>query len=218
MGEPAHDSETAAPRRYRLLLFDLGRVLIDFNQDLIAQRLMAHARRGLPDILAFYKNTDIFYEFECGRISPEQALSSVNTMLGTRFSMEEFDALWSDIFYAKPDMERIVRQLRGRYRMFVVSDTNVLHYQFIKARFPVLDQFEEHILSFEVGVKKPDPRIFEEALRRGGVRAEEAVFIEDKEQNVEGARKLGLVGIRHRSVEETEASLKALGVLPRGLT
>lgn len=198
---------------YRAILFDLGRVLVDFDQDIIAKRLIERSTKSFNEVLAFYQKTNIIYDFESGKLNPEQVLQSVNECFGLSLEMEEFKSLWSDIFFESKEMEKVVDALRGRFRLFIISDTNILHYEHIAARFPVIHKFEEHILSFKVGVRKPDPKIFEAALKRASCSAKEAIFIDDKEKNVEGARRLGITGIVHSSVEETRRELVRLGVL-----
>ena len=199
---------------YRAILFDLGRVLIDFDQDIIAKRLIERSAKSFDEVLAFYRNTNVIYDFESGKLEPHQVLQSVNECFGLALGMEEFKSLWSDIFFENKEMEKVVDTLRGRYRLFIISDTNILHYEYIAARFPVIHKFEGHVLSFRVGVRKPHPKIFEAALKRASCPAEETIFIDDKEQNVEGARQLGITGIVHSSVEETRRELTRLMVLP----
>lgn len=199
--------------QYKLVLFDLGRVLVNFDQDKIAQRLMERAHRTFEDIIAFYRTTQVFHNFECGTISPEDTLALINKMLGAEMSMEEFKPLWSDIFVENEGMAAIVDALGAHYRLFVLSDTNVLHYEHICERFPIMKKFETHILSFKVGARKPDRRMYEAALRHAGVSAEETVFIDDKEKNITGARALGITAVHYQSVAETKKAFQSIGLM-----
>lgn len=210
---PAGRPYTPAPARtYKLILFDLGRVLVDFDIDQIAYRLMARARKRYADILAYYRDSNLFYDFENGKLTPEQVVKNINEKLGTRLTLEEFTPLWCDIFFEIAEMCEVVEKLDGRYKLILVSDTNVLHYEFIKAHFPILAKFDAHILSFRVGARKPSPVIFNAALNQAGVKAEETIFIDDKMENAEGASKLGITGIQHRSPPETKKELERLGI------
>ncbi|MBI4430223.1 MAG: HAD family phosphatase [Candidatus Omnitrophica bacterium] len=198
---------------FHTIFFDLGRVLVDFDQDVIAKRLIERSTKTFSEALAFYRETNIIHNFEMGRLGPDEVLSAVNECFGLSLGMEEFKSLWSDIFFVNQEMEKMVDLLKDRYHLLIISDTNVLHYEHIVRHFPVVRKFEDHILSFKVGARKPDPRIFKAALGRAGCRASEAIFIDDKENNVKGARRLGMTGIVHRSVEKTRRALKRLGVL-----
>jgi putative hydrolase of the HAD superfamily len=199
---------------YETIFFDLGRVLVDFDQDIIARRLMERSKKSFQEVLSYYSQTNIIYDFESGKITPEEVLTSINECFGLALSMEEFKLLWSDIFFENREMEKIVDMLCGRYRLFIISDTNILHYEYISERFPVIHKFEEHILSYQIGVRKPHPLIFKAALKRANCIAKRAIFIDDKPKNVEGARELGITGIIHTSVDETRRELEKLGVLP----
>jgi len=201
-------------RSYDTIFFDLGRVLVDFDQDIIAKRLIERSNKTFSEILSFYSQTNIIYDFESGKLAPEEVLKSINECFGLALSMKEFKLLWSDIFFENREMEKVVDALHGRYRLFIISDTNILHYEHIAERFPIIHKFEEHILSYQIGVRKPHPLIFQAALKRANCLAERAVFIDDKPKNVEGARELGITGIVHTSVDETRQELEKLGVLP----
>jgi epoxide hydrolase-like predicted phosphatase len=74
--------------------------------------------------------------------------------------------------------------------------------------------FDQIVISGEVGMRKPEPRIFHHALGLVGLEAEECVFIDDIEANIEAARALGLVGVHHRDPEETISAVEKLCGLP----
>lgn len=72
------------------------------------------------------------------------------------------------------------------------------------------DYFDEVVISGEIGMRKPEPRIFEHALGRIGLAGEECVFVDDIEANIEAARRLGIVGVHHRDPELTIIELETL--------
>jgi HAD superfamily hydrolase (TIGR01509 family) len=72
------------------------------------------------------------------------------------------------------------------------------------------EMFDAVVISGEVGMRKPEPGIFELALRRIGLRAGECVFIDDMAHNVDAAQQAGLAGIVHRTFDETAAELEVL--------
>ncbi|WP_436760386.1 HAD family hydrolase [Streptosporangium sp. V21-05] len=72
------------------------------------------------------------------------------------------------------------------------------------------DYFDEVVISGEIGMRKPEPRIFEHALGRIGLAGEECVFVDDIEANIEAARRLGIVGVHHRDPELTITELETL--------
>ena len=73
--------------------------------------------------------------------------------------------------------------------------------------------FDVRILSYKVGLKKPDPRIYQLTLKKLGTKPEETIFIDNKLQNVEVARNLGFDGIYYKSPEQLRKSLKRLKLI-----
>jgi 2-haloacid dehalogenase len=82
----------------------------------------------------------------------------------------------------------------------------------IFSQFPIVREVEGLVLSYEVGLLKPDPRIYEQALQRFGLRAERAVFIDDIPTNVDGARAAGLHGIHYQNPDQVRLELTKLGI------
>jgi FMN phosphatase YigB (HAD superfamily) len=94
----------------------------------------------------------------------------------------------------------------------LLSNTDTMRFGFIKRKFPEILIFDEYVLSFEVGFMKPHPQIYKEALERAGFRAKECVFIDDREENIEGAAKLGINGIHMGPQTDLEVILKEKGL------
>ena len=100
----------------------------------------------------------------------------------------QFDAAYSDMFTPNPDVCPLPALLKPRYRLLLLSNTNELHArQFLRQFADVLAPFDALVLSHEVGVRKPDPRIYEHCRRLAGRPAEECLFIDDLPSNVEAA-------------------------------
>ena len=87
---------------------------------------------------------------------------------------------------------------------------------YVRQKFAWLDQFDHLTFSAEVSLIKPDAAIYEHSLRGVGVPASEALFVDDKEQNVQGARAVGMRAARFQSIEQLAGDLKELGfpILP----
>jgi len=105
-----------------------------------------------------------------------------------------------------------MKKLKKNYRLLLLSNTDVMRFAFIRKKFPEIMIFDEYILSFEVGLMKPDPQIYREALKRAKAEVEECVFIDDMKENVEAASKLGINGILMEPKANLEAILRKLGL------
>jgi FMN phosphatase YigB (HAD superfamily) len=109
-------------------------------------------------------------------------------------------------------MISLAESLKGKLPRYLLSNTNILHMERILAEQPFLHGFDGHVLSYEVGLLKPDPKIYEHTLARIGLRAEQTAFIDDLKPNVEAARSVGMHAIQHHDVAATRQWLTKLGV------
>ena len=137
----------------------------------------------------------------------------VMDLLGTEMPYPEFFQMYGDIFTEIPATCDLLRRLHARYPLYLLSDTNEIHFGYVRKTVGVLELFDECVVSYEVGVMKPDPGIYQEALRRSGLPAEACVFIDDRPGNVEGARRVGMQALLFQSAERCAAGLESLGVV-----
>ncbi|MFT3848198.1 MAG: HAD-IA family hydrolase [Propionivibrio sp.] len=99
---------------------------------------------------------------------------------------------------------------RNGIRTFALTNFSAETYPLAVARFPFLKEFDGTVVSGEEGVVKPDPEIYERLLRRYSISAARAVFIDDRRENVEAARRLGFHGIHFVEPRAARAELQAL--------
>src|SRR5215831_19952575 len=127
--------------------------------------------------------------------------------------LPEFLQTWSSVFL--PDLlvsEDLLASLKRNYPLIVVSNTNEAHIEFIRSKYRVLDYFDQHIYSYEVGSLKPDRRIFERAIEVSGRRPQQLFFADDREENVLAARELGILGHQFKTESLLVEALQEAGV------
>ncbi len=146
----------------KLFVFDLGNVILPFDNHQIAEKL--HGRSGLRDTCT---PSDIFrylFDWEKGSINgyEEGLCSSLEFFFEVRdrykldLGFDEFKDIWNDIFAENTEVSEIVTCLKARgFPLFLLSNTNELHFAYILERYPIVRLMDEWILSFEVGAKKP---------------------------------------------------------------
>lgn len=193
----------------RAALFDLGGVLFKLDLDGVCKRWEQRLRMTPQQILnAMYGGNDD--KALIGVVPEDDWWDVVAERLG--LDRTERDRFIADLgFCEKIDEQlgRFIAGLRPRLRTAFVSNAWSNTRQYLRER-GVLDLVDQLVCSAEVGVAKPDRRIFEIALERLGVQPEEAVFVDDAEDHVEAARALGIHAILHRSSSDTIAAVKAL--------
>ncbi len=196
------------------IVFDLGNVLLPFNWDLAADRFCARCgcdRRRLDDYIV---TTPFVQQLALGQMTKEKFFQRLAGDFSFPGDYDEFARLWSDIFTEDQDMTGQAARLKGRYRRYILSNTNAIHIEFILSRYPFMRDFEGHIFSQEVGLEKPDPQIYRLTAAKFGLTPARTVFIDDILANIEAARAEGWHGIHHQSGAQTRAELTKLGVTP----
>jgi putative hydrolase of the HAD superfamily len=194
----------------RAVLFDLGNVIIplDFRRchEALAQ-LCPHPPEKVPKILG---RSGLPQRFEQGEISAEDFVAETCRLLDMNISYADFWELWMRIFLPETLIpEALFEGLRRNYRLLLLSNTNSIHFEMARERYPLLRHFDGYVLSYEVGAMKPSPRIYQTAVERAGCLAGECLFIDDLEANVEAARREGMDAVRFESCGQLEAELRA---------
>ena len=196
-----------------IILFDLGNVILPFNHYQIAEKLSRFTQRkgflAPPEIFSYLFDFEkgAINGYEVGKISSLEFFQSLKDFLQLSISFEEFKPIWNEIFWENPEVSEIIRSLKGKKRLGLLSNTNPLHFDYVLKKFPIVKVFDQWILSHEVGFKKPAVQIFENALEWASSDPEKILFIDDMKHHVEVARSLGMHGIHFTSVNQLREEL-----------
>lgn len=182
------------------IIFDYGNVIFSINFQRTQQAFEA---LGIKDVSVFYAHkiqNPLFDAFEKGDISPQEFRSEFNRIAGISLSDQDIDAAWNSLLIGVPEgNHEILMQVREKYRSFLLSNNNEIHYQWIlnylQDRYQIPDNspfFEHAYYSQHTGMRKPNPEIFEMVLRNHDLNPAETLFIDDSPQHIEGAKTLGI--------------------------
>ena len=195
----------------RAIFFDLGGVLVrtvDFTpRERLANRL-GMDRSALEDFIFGGESGD---RAQKGEISLRQHWENLASCLG--FSVQQVKDLVDEFFAGDVlDIALVdyVRKLHEQYKTALLSNAWDDARQVIVERWHIHDAFDELIISSEFGMVKPDPRIFYLALDMLGVAANQAIFVDDMQRNVDGARWVGLEGICFQNPQQMKLDLERL--------
>ncbi len=193
----------------RGILFDLGNVLVPVNSSRFAEKMKSLTGLGIEQLRASFAQDSLITDYECGRLSDDQFLTRLSARLGVAIRRDDFTAVWSYMFDEVPLLpDRLLEVLAREYRLWAISNTNRMHFEYIRNRYAFLEHFRGWSLSYEVGAVKPDPAIFEHALRGCGISAPEALFIDDQLINVEAASNLGIDSIHFLNPDQAVNELR----------
>ncbi len=117
------------------------------------------------------------------------------------------------IFAPMPGMDEVVDRFKKRLPLFLVSNTNALHFPYLWERYPLIQGFAGYLLSYRLGSRKPEPAFYQALLTAAACPPEACLFIDDKLPFVEAARSHGLTAWQFRTPEDFRRDLQEAGVL-----
>jgi FMN phosphatase YigB (HAD superfamily) len=205
------------PLRITAMAFDLGNVLVRVDHRRFCRRLAPLVGRSPQEVYAQVFESDLEPGYDTGRLSSREFYQRFVARFGLALSYAEFGALWTDIFEALGNMEEAVARLQKRYPLFLLSNTNPLHFDYIKQRFPsLLQHFQGFILSYRVGSRKPEAAIFQALIRRCASPPEHILYLDDKLPFVAAARAQGLRAWHFTTPRDFQRRLARYGLLVSG--
>jgi glucose-1-phosphatase len=200
--------------RPRVVVFDLGKVLVDFDYQIALRRLAPLTQLALSELNQLVNQSPLLLRYESGQMTSVQFFEGFRSVSGFRGDFAEFGPVFGDIFTAIEPMVALHEELRARgVRTVVFSNTNELAARHIRDHFPFFRGFDGYILSFEHGVMKPDPRLYEVVERTAGCRGPELLYIDDRPENVAAGEARGWQGIIHAEPQATRQRVCATGLL-----
>lgn len=181
-----------------LYIFDLGNVIVDIDFNRVLGAWSDFSRVPLATLKQNFTMGEAFHQHERGEITDEVFAQALCQEMNMPLSYEQFSHGWQAVFVAlRPEVIEIMHKLREQgHRVVVLSNTNRLHTTFWPEEYPEIRSAADHIyLSQDLGMRKPEARIYQQVLQAEGFSAEDAVFFDDNADNIEGAKLLGITSI-----------------------
>ncbi len=180
------------------IIFDFGGVVIDIDEQLTINEF---AKLGVEDISK--ANSPEFIEivkkFEKGIITPEIFRNKLRDYLDLSATDQEIDDAWNALLFDIPQERlEVIEKVKKNYNIFLLSNSNEIHYDLylrdLQLRFgynEFAELFHQAYFSFDLHLSKPNSEIYEFVMYQEGLNPEETLFIDDKPENIEAAKKLG---------------------------
>jgi putative hydrolase of the HAD superfamily len=196
-----------------VILYDLGNVILPFNHHQIAEKLARRSQREEskdPEAIfsfVFSREKGAINAYEMGKVSSSEFFLLLKERFHLFLSFEDFVPIWNDIFVEDHEVSETIFSQKGKWKLGLVSNTNALHFDYALSKFPIVRVFDRWILSHEVGFKKPDVEIFQNAMEWASVEPKKILFIDDTKGHVEVARSLGMETIHFTSALQLKEEL-----------
>lgn len=189
----------------RNLIFDLGNVILNIDTKLSE---IAFAQYGMNDFEKLYtlaSQNELFDRLEVGSITENEFYDEFRRVTGCKLDNKTLEQCWDALIMDFPSARiEMLKRLKneGKYRTFILSNTNIIHYRFYTALLKRtrgvdgLESLVEHAyFSHEIGLKKPNRDIFDYVVEHSHIKPEESIFIDDNEANIKAANTLGFNAI-----------------------
>ncbi|OGW79923.1 MAG: hypothetical protein A3G33_02265 [Omnitrophica bacterium RIFCSPLOWO2_12_FULL_44_17] len=196
----------------KAIIFDLGNVLINYDPSIPAREFAKLSGKSEDEIFRMLFSSNLEDLYTRGQMSSEEFVRKMKALFGVEVDDGTFITVWNEIFFENEGMEALVRLLKKHYALYMISNTNDLHWNYLVERYSVFKHFIKCYPSHEVGMRKPDPKIYEHVLHEIHLKPEEAIFIDDMPHFVEGARRVGIRAVQFTSRETLEKDLRDLGI------
>lgn len=175
------------------LIFDLGNVLLFFDHKKMIVQMAKCLSMDPHRVKEIIFNDTHLHAYEKGKLSSKDLFDLLQAQ--TDFSCDYHNLLHSasDIFTPNLPLISLLPSFKKQNkRLVLLSNTVDMHIDFVKKKYTLLDHFDELILSYEVGMRKPEEEIYLRAIEAARCPKESALFIDDMKENIDAAEKVGL--------------------------
>lgn len=197
-----------------VVVFDLGKVLVDFDYSIAGRRIAAQSKLSAAEVQNYLDHSPLLYRYETGLMTRQEFFETVRAHTGFHGSIVEFGNFFADIFTEMPEMTALHAALRGNgVPTYIFSNTNDLAIEHIRRAFPFFANFDDYILSYEVGAMKPAAKIYEALEAMTGKHGAQLVYLDDRQENIAAGAARGWQTILQTEPAKSRTAIEQLGLL-----
>ncbi|MAZ93109.1 MAG: HAD family phosphatase [Bacteroidales bacterium] len=183
------------------IIFDFGGVILDIDPERTMNEFVTLGFSSFEKLMSPVFVESIIAKFEKGILTPELFRQKLRSFMGIEVTDQEIDYAWNALLYDIPkERIEIIEKVKENYNIYLLSNSNEIHYDLfvrdLQLRFGYREfdeLFHKAYFSFDLHLLKPNPEIYEFVINQHGMIPEETLFIDDKPENIDAAKKLGLL-------------------------
>ena len=185
-------------KKCKTIIFDLGAVILNINYE---NTIDEFTKLGVKNAETFYSKkvqTELFNKIETGKISNNEFLKALQKETKNA-KIKQVKIAWNAMLLDLPkERLQLIKKLKNNHTIYLLSNTNSIHINAFKEELgnkkwlEFCELFDKMYLSHELGLRKPDAKIFEYILNQQKLKAEDVFFIDDSPQHIASAKKLGI--------------------------
>lgn len=183
------------------IIFDLGDVILNIDVPVASRSFATLSGREQSEILTLFSENELFRQFETGSLDEDGFRNLIRKLVDfPDWTDDLIDTAWNSLLLDLP-AERVdlLKELRGKYRLFLLSNTSSIHITQVNkileastGHKKLEELFDKVYVSYEMGMMKPDPNIYLQVLAEQNILAEETLFVDDNADNIKAAAALGI--------------------------
>jgi epoxide hydrolase-like predicted phosphatase len=197
----------------RAVIFDVGRVIIRVDMSRSVAALGKCKGLSETQVLQELEADPHWPDWQEGRMKPRDWHAHLSKKFNFSYNFEEFCAIWNSVLDPETILpDRLFESLTAKCRLALLSNTDPLHVAHFEATYPFVRHFHARVYSCRVGSSKPSPAIYHHALREVDAMPDEAMFIDDLQENVHAAASLGINSFHFTDADDLLAEFSRLGL------
>ncbi|MEI7733179.1 MAG: HAD family phosphatase [Verrucomicrobiota bacterium] len=195
----------------KTVVFDLGKVLLDFDYGIAAENLARRTQAGPAEVRRVLLDTPLLHRYENGEITTRDFFETFKRQTGYAGTQNDFNVFFGAIFHEIPAMVALQQTLRASgLPTFIFSNTNPLAIEHVREAFPWYANFDAYIYSYACQSMKPEPVMYAALEKLSGCKGADILYLDDRPENVAAGVARGWRGIVHQNPPETIAQVTAL--------
>jgi len=181
------------------IIFDLGGVIINIDYNKTINAFIKLGMSNFNDVFSQAAQNKTFDKLDKGEISNQEFYAKIKALFQKPISELEIEMAWNAMLLDIPPQRiALLKELKKKYKLFLLSNTNDIHFPVFQTQLKkqeglfLEDLFNQTYYSHKIGMRKPDKKAFQLILNENNILAEETLFIDDSEQHIVEAKKLGI--------------------------
>jgi putative hydrolase of the HAD superfamily len=193
----------------KVVMFDLGNVIICFDHMIAARKISEYCDKTPEEIYNLFFSSNLTERFDKGNVDEEEFFNQIRKILNLNgLNKEKFYNIWNDIFWENLGISNLIEEIKKKYeKFFIISNVNKPHFEYIYRNFPIVQEADEIILSYKMGVLKPNPKIYQMAIEKANCNPSEIFYTDDREELIEEAKKMGFNAVKFKDKKQIEKIL-----------
>ena len=186
------------------IIFDLGEVIIDLDSKRVIDQFQKQSDKSAEDIIRLISKSQDLIDYEVGKMTDAEFCQVVNELLSIELSQASFEAIWNSFLgIIKLDKLYLMLDLKEKFNVLILSNTNAIHQRAFDRRVgehipskTMADMVHTAYYSHELGLRKPDPHIYQKVIDLQNLNPAKTIFFDDRLENITAAQDSGIQAIQ----------------------